>query len=46
MTPTIGINSSIDGFTVIKINRTSVTLSNGTTQLSLSFRETEKFFKV
>lgn len=46
MTPTIGINSSIDGFTVIKIGTSSVTLSNGSTQLSLSFRETEKFFKV
>lgn len=46
MNPTIGINSSIDGWTVAKITRTGVLLKNSTgSNLTLSFSETEKLFK-
>lgn len=45
MNPTIGINSSIDGWTVIKITNKNVKLSSGGTVIELSFSETEKLFK-
>ena len=45
MKPTIGINSSIDGWTVIKITNKAVKLSANGTIVELSFSETEKLFK-
>lgn len=46
MNPTIGINSSIDGWIVSAITTKFVVLTKGSTRIELSFTETEKFFKV
>lgn len=45
MNPTIGINSSIDGWVVSVIKTKSVVLTKGSNKIELSLSETEKFFK-
>ncbi len=45
-TPTIGINTSKDGYTVTKITNKGCEITKGTQSLFLTLKETENFFGV
>ena len=44
--PTIGVNTSKDGYTVTRITNKGCELSKGSTTLFFSLKETENFFGV